>query len=177
MSQNYFPKRHIINSEDLEQFQCAYRENFRKMHSVAYKMVNDSAVADDIVQEVFVYFLEKLKKNHEIRNTGNWLLRATINNCIDHNGRKKMFSKIEAIENQFSADELMEKRDKMALVRMGLSKLNSRERSLLVLYSEGYSYKEISKLTGIRFSSIGKKLSRSLKKLEKEIKNLDYELY
>jgi len=46
-----------------------------------------------------------------------------------------------------------------------------------VLYSEGLSYREISDATGIKSSSIGKTLSRTLEKLEKELINQKYELY
>ena len=48
---------------------------------------------------------------------------------------------------------------------------------LVVLYSEGLSYKEIAKASGVRFSSIGKMLSRILKKLETELKSHRYDLF
>ncbi len=47
---------------------------------------------------------------------------------------------------------------------------------LAVLYSEGLSYKELAQATGINLSSVGKMLSRTLKKLGEELKDQGYEL-
>jgi RNA polymerase sigma-70 factor (ECF subfamily) len=47
-----------------------------------------------------------------------------------------------------------------------LSKLSSEEREILFLhYVEGYSYKEISKLSGMKVGTIMSKLSRSKDKM------------
>ena len=62
------------------------------------------------------------------------------------------------------------------MVQAALSSLNPHERALMVLYSEGMSYKEIAESTGMRFSSVGKTLSRTLEKLENELKKQKYEL-
>ena len=146
------------------------------MQSIARKMVNDSNVASDIVQEVFVYFLERKEGKKEIHNTGSWLLRATINKCIDHNERKKLFQNLDGVRDTGSADQ-QSTVDEKAVIRLALSKLKPREKTLAVLYSEGYSYRELSGLTGIRYSSVGKNLSRVLNKMKDELKNLNYELY
>ena len=63
------------------------------------------------------------------------------------------------------------------VISLAVSKLNSQEKILATVYSEGLSYKEIAEVTGIKFSSIGKMLSRTLKKMEKELKNQRYDLY
>lgn len=49
-----------------------------------------------------------------------------------------------------------------------VSKLDGKEQSMIVLYSEGYSYKEIAEITEINFNSVGKTLSRILDKLRKD---------
>ena len=63
------------------------------------------------------------------------------------------------------------------VILQALSKLNPQEKALAVLYSEGLSYQEMASVTGIKFSSIGKTLSRTLIKLEQELKKHRYEMY
>ncbi|MDO5341408.1 MAG: sigma factor-like helix-turn-helix DNA-binding protein [Bacteroidia bacterium] len=51
-----------------------------------------------------------------------------------------------------------------------IDKLDTKEKSVIVLYSEGYSYKEMAEITGIKFTSIGKTLERIIDKLKKQAK-------
>jgi DNA-directed RNA polymerase specialized sigma24 family protein len=60
---------------------------------------------------------------------------------------------------------------------LAISKLKPQEKILAAFYSEGLSYKELAEVTGIRYSSMGKVISRTLKKIEKELRNQHYELY
>ena len=50
-----------------------------------------------------------------------------------------------------------------------IAHLSEKEQTLVVLYSEGYSYKEIAEMTGRNFHSVGKTLSRTLDKIKKHV--------
>ena len=138
------------------------------MFSIACKMVNDKDIASDIVQDVFMYYYEKSQEGHVIENPRSWLLRATINKCIDHSTYRKSFIKLDDLSPiDEPQDDDLNKDQSEAIVRNALRQLKSQEEmQLVVLYSEGYSYKEISDITGMKFTSIGKTLSRTLKKLK-----------
>ena len=138
------------------------------MFSIARKIVNDKDAARDIVQDIFVYYYERIQKGYIIEHPQNWLLRATINKCIDYSAGQKVFIRLEnlAPEDEQQEDVFDEKQSE-AIIRYALGQLKSHEEvQLVLLYSEGYSYKEISEITGIKFTSIGKTLSRILKKLK-----------
>ena len=152
----------------MKQFDIIYKENYTKMFSIAKKMVNDRDAACDIVQDIFVYFYEKLREGYIVERPQNWLLRATINKCIDYSADQKDFVQLDNLAPRDEQQEdVFEKKQSEAIVRKALKQLKSHEEmQLVLLYSEGYSYKEISEITGIRFTSIGKTLSRSLKKLK-----------
>ena len=62
-------------------------------------------------------------------------------------------------------------------IQLALNTLSAKEKVLVIAYSEGMSYRELSELTSINFNSIGKTLSRALKKLSEEMKKKDYGLY
>jgi RNA polymerase sigma-70 factor (ECF subfamily) len=67
--------------------------------------------------------------------------------------------------------------DKRKIIQQALSQLSPQDRQLAVLYSEGFSYKEISDIMGIRFSSVGKTLSRVINKLYGILKSNGYETF
>ena len=161
--------RHILISRlKLMQFDIIYKENYRKMFSIARKMVNSKDVASDIVQDIFLYYYEKLQKGHVVEHPQNWLLRATINKCIDYSATQKAFIRLDnLVLEEEQQEEEFDKKQSEAIIRFALGQLKSHEElQLVLLYSEGYSYKEISEITGIKFTSIGKTLSRTLKKLK-----------
>ena len=158
-------------------FEEIYSENYATMIRVASKMVGNRDDVSDIVQEVFINLLDKLNNGQVIHQPKSWLYRATYNKCVDNFRKQNRFRSVDSAQNYKVDDELLEKQESRNIIHQALSKLKPQEKALAVLYSEGLSYKEISEATGIKFSSIGKMLSRTLKKLEKELNNRSYELY
>jgi RNA polymerase sigma factor (sigma-70 family) len=100
-----------------------------------------------------------------------------LNKCIDEQRKIKKFAGNEIPAGTTDGNKITKIRKPENLISQGLEALSIRDRELAVLYSEGLSYKEISEVTGIAFSSVGKTLSRTLKKLEKELKAIGYEMY
>lgn len=139
------------------------------------KMLSDSAIALDILQDVFLSFFELGNKRNEILKPKSYLVRATLNKCIDHSVREQRYEKLNEQHVQ-SADKNEERKDNNEVVRTALSVMIENDRKLLVLYSEGYSYKEIAEMLEMKPSSVGKTISRALNKMKEEIKKLDYEL-
>ena len=144
------------------------------MFRVAMKMINDSETVSDIVQEIFIYFYEKNKQGKQVEYPKSWLYRATVNKCIDF---IKQNSKFESLSTNVEFIDNREKLDKAKIIQQALLKLKPTERSLIILYSEGLSYKELAEATDIKFSSIGKTLSRTLKKMKVELKKKEDELF
>lgn len=161
----------------MKTFEDIYAENHAKLNRLAIRMVDDKENAADIVQEVFTALYEKLVGGATLLYLNTWLYRVTINKCTDHLNRQKRYRPLEELKDVPVEDRLPERAEKERFVQQALSKLKPTERALLVLYSEGFSYKEMSDSTGIRFSSVGKTLARSLVKMEEHLKSLSYEMY
>lgn len=138
-------------------------------------MLNEQELALDIAQEVFTDLYEY--KGKEISSIKSWLYRVTANKCVDY--FKQIKKQREQIQEQTEYSEIPEpdKISKSKIVQDAISRLKENDRILLALYSENMSYKEISEVTGIKFSSVGKTLSRALNKLEKELKPKYHELF
>ena len=159
------------------QFEKIYSENYKIIYNVVKKMVPNDDDAADIVQDVFVNLYQMLKKGSTVEFPRSWLYKVSVNKCIDFCIKQKKHEKIESA-NSLKYDETpIETTEKQAVVRLALSRLKKNESVLAILYSEGLSYKEISEITGIKFASVGKTLSRTLLKLENELRKLHYEMY
>lgn len=140
-------------------------------------MLNSTDEAADVVQEVFIYLYQKTEKGLILEYPKSWLYRATLNKCIDVVRVKQKFLKIEDTAVKDKAEDENEENEKRELVRKALKNLKPKDRALAILYGEGLSYKEISEITGIRFTSVGKTLSRTLEKLGIQLKKFEHELH
>jgi len=147
------------------------------MVRVARKMVGDRDVVYDIVQEIFIDLFDKLNNGYVVNHPKSWLCKATANRCVDSLRKQKRFENIESLGEYKAEQELTDNQELSHAVSLAILKLKPQERILVTLYSEGLSYKEIADATGTKFSSIGKMLSRALKKIETELKNKKHELY
>jgi RNA polymerase sigma-70 factor (ECF subfamily) len=148
------------------------------MFAIACKMVNDRDVAKEIVQEVFVYYYEKMQNRFQAQYPHSYLIRAIINKSIDYlNKKKKHTSLITLSEKTTDEDKNFEIQQRNNLLHQAIAELKPLEIKIIVLYSEEYSYKEIAEITEINFSSVGKTLSRTLSKLKIILKRLNYEMY
>jgi len=161
----------------LNSFDKIYNDNYLLLYRIACKMVNDSDLASDIVQDIFIYTHEKLQNGLEVKNLRSWLCKAVYNRCIDNLRKTWRNVGLEKTENPITENIPMVKQETTRAVRKALDKLTHNEKMLAVLYSEGFSYKEMAGITGIKFSSIGSTLSRTLIKLKKELTTQGYELH
>jgi len=161
----------------LNQFDKIYNDNYRLIFNVVHKMVPNSDDASDLVQEVFINLYQNLENAAIIEYPRSWLYKVTVNKCIDFSKKQHKHEKIELFSYLKDDDNSIEINENKTIIRLALTKLKKDESVLAILYSEGLSYKEIAEITGIRFSSVGKTLSRTLTKLGNELKKLQYDLH
>ena len=153
-----------MNSE----FELTYRSNYQRLFRIAAKMLRDSDAARDVVHDVFMAYYFNSENKKVINDSKNWLIRCTINKGVDFvRKNKKIFSDETAIRQDNTSQNIDNQIDLMSLSNL-ISKLDGKDQSLVVLYSEGYSYKEIAEITNMNFNSVGKTLSRLLEKLRKD---------
>lgn len=151
-------------------FDKFYNQNYRSVYILACKIVKDSEVSKDIAQEVFLKFHHFLADGKQVLNVEGWLNRATYNHCLNYlrDSKKWQHSSLsENTETEPGSDLNMIQDEERRQLRHCLGLLNEKEQVLVSLYSEGMSYKEIAEITGLRFSSVGTTLARSLAKLKK----------
>lgn len=144
-------------------------ENYSDMiFRIAYQYLYNKYDAEDIVQEVFVKLLSRKVIFKDEEHVKSWLIRVTINQCLDYNKSlaKRSTVPIENMEIPF------EHKEEGILEELQL--LKEDERNILYLYYyEGYKIKEIAKILKQKQNTINSKLTRARKKLKEimEVKN------
>ncbi|MGH7477298.1 MAG: sigma-70 family RNA polymerase sigma factor [Longimicrobiales bacterium] len=143
-------------------FQRLYPALFRYLH----RLTGDPDAAHDIAQESFLRLLRQELPEKEIRP---WLFTVATNLVRDAarstERRRRLLSGASlAIATPPRPDDVVEQREQIGLVRDVLDQLAERDRQLLMLREEGFSYKEIAGIVGVAPGSVGTLIARALKK-------------
>lgn len=136
----------------------------------AFSLTGRRAVAEEIVQEVFLQLHAKWSEVNEPRG---WLFRSVRNRAF-HHLRKSRRETLESgndgglisESSDETPDELIARMETVAEIRQLVSQLPEKDRRLVQLkYYEGLKYRDISQRTGLTISNVGFRLHQVLKKL------------
>lgn len=163
----------------MESFESTYKTHYSKLYQLARRIINNENVACDIIQDVFVRYFEKMEQGYLFRDTPAWLTRVTMNKSFDYLKQMKMHVQLDTFDLlEISADvDTDEMYVEPLKLRKAVSCLKPKEIKLVLLYSEGYSYKEIAEMADINFTSVGKSLSRAIGKIKENLRQMNDEMY
>jgi len=161
-------------------FNIIYNQYYKQIYGFIYKLTFSKKDSEDIVQDIFLSLYKEMKKRKTPDNIRAWLYKCAFNKFINTNKKSKPMQlisnmgefdniSINSIETEIFRDE------KRRIITNALSKMSSKEQILLNLYNEEFSYKEISEILEIKFTSVGKTLSRVIEKLATQIKLTSHE--
>jgi RNA polymerase sigma-70 factor (ECF subfamily) len=161
-------------------FQILVKRHKEKVRNIIYITMNNSALVDDIAQDVFITVYRNLKHFRFESQFTTWLYRITVNKCKDYlrkmNVRKIFFP----IEDGFEVSEYsspVENNDISRIVMDAISKLPGKLRMPLILKDiEGFSYQEISETLNCEMGTVKSRIFRGREKLKEILQPLEKEL-
>jgi len=168
-------------NHDSTYFNSLYGEYSSVVFRFIYRLIGDKEEAEDIVQETFVKLHNHTNSKNHIREPRAWIFRVAVNIGYNYLKRKKRFQEYlnqypEKLSNHFSliskdcmVDQEIKKQE-VTIVRNAINKLLPRDRIILELYQNDFSYAQIARMVRVRKSSLRTILYRAIDKLEKEIK-------
>ncbi|MBU8892538.1 MAG: RNA polymerase sigma factor [Bacteroidales bacterium] len=157
-----------------------YNLYYIRIYQFVYRLSFSHPDSEDITQEVFLSLYIEINKNKKPDNTKAWLYKCALNKFININKRKKIIhlsdnvSQYEEVTSNTIEQEIVQN-EKKKIIKKALTKLSQKEQILLNLYNDDFSYKEISEILEIKFTSVGKTLSRVIDKLAVQIKISSHE--
>ena len=150
-------------------FEEAFRGLFEAQYASLFRYLNrltgDADFAEDLAQEVFVRLYQRGALPDDVRG---WMAAVAHNLLRDEKRTgKRRLQLIQArpldVERRTAtaSDERVLGEERRQLVRIALDKLSDRDRRILLLRHEGYSYREIAKVIGVNETSVGTLLLRA----------------
>ena len=156
---------------DPQSFQQLYRQYSKAMYNTSLRIVNNSADAEDVLQESFLDAFRSLHDFHYRSTFGAWLKKIVINKSINIlRKRRNDFVDMESTELQAVTDEEPEKEEDMQYkveeVKRMITRLPDGYRTVLSLYLlEGYDHEEISQILNISHNTVRTQYVRAKQKL------------
>jgi RNA polymerase sigma-70 factor (ECF subfamily) len=156
---------------DPQSFQQLYRQYSKAMYNTSLRIVNNSADAEDVLQESFLDAFRSLHDFHYRSTFGAWLKKIVINKSINIlRKRRNDFVDMESTELQAVTDEEPENEADMQYkveeVKRMITRLPDGYRTVLSLYLlEGYDHEEISQILNISHNTVRTQYVRAKQKL------------
>ena len=163
---------------DTQSFQTLYRQYSKAMFNTSLRIVNNTADAEDVLQESFLDAFRSLHDFHYRSTFGAWLKKIVINKSINilrkrRNDLVDMEStELQAVPEEEGINE-EEIRYRVEEVKKMITRLPDGYRTVLSLYLlEGYDHEEISQILNISHNTVRTQYVRAKQKLLTLIKQV-----
>ncbi len=146
--------------------EALFHRVYPSLFRYAYRLTGDADVAEDAAQESFVRLLENAVPEERVER---WLFTVTTNFVRQRGNSVARRSRLLAAwaptpDAPPAPDESAERNEKVARVRAALASLSERDRQMLLMRQEGFSYAEIAAAAGLNPASVGTMLVRALER-------------
>lgn len=156
-----------------EAFCRLFDQEFPSLFRYLNRLTGDGDLADDLAQEVFVRLYQRGSFPDDMRG---WM-GAVAHNLLRDQKRtaRRRFHLRESCQGALTpegpprADENLLAEERRQAVRGALEKLSERDRRMLLLRHEGYSYREIAHAIGVNETSVGTLLLRATDAFQKRV--------
>ena len=152
-----------------DELERLYQTTYASVVRFLYRKVWDADRAEDLAQEVFIRAMA-----HRPEKPRAWVFAVAANLARDEARsaiRRRRHLTLLTNEPSLlstpdtSADDLVEKDERMEQVHAALAELTPRDREVLLLWDAGMSYPEIAEQSGLAVGAVGTTLARARKRL------------
>ncbi len=155
-----------------EKFEQTYETVFPILIRVVYRITGDMDISEELCQEAFVRYYERMEIIPDMEQAKYWLIRVVKNLAFNHEKRKgrerKAYDKVlkEPAPIQETGEITVMKEESQASVLKALEQLPYNLRIVLVLKEyEGMNYKEIGSVLGISEGNVKVRVFRARERL------------
>ena len=173
----------------------AFRELVRRyerpVFSLVFRMVRDSATAEDLAQDTFIKVLNNIDKYRPEFKLSSWLFKIANNVAIDHLRRRQLntvsmdgsphastaadieATRFDVASDDESALEEMESKELGSAIEHAIGKLRPEYRSCILLrHVEGRSYEEIAATLDLPLGTVKTYIHRARHELREALDHL-----
>jgi RNA polymerase sigma-70 factor (ECF subfamily) len=154
-----------------ERFAAVFRERYRDLYGLAYRLLGDHGEAEDVVQETFLRLDGHAVLDRPDEEVAAWLRRVCLNTAYNRlRGQRRASDRLDRAGRAERADDETDtgatplldvlRAEQQRAVRQALASLPERQRACLLLRHAGYSYAEIAATLDLAVGSVGVLLAR-----------------
>ena len=157
--------------EEVPEFEAAVREYQAMVFSLAYHFLRDSALAEELAQEVFLELFRRFAEIQSRNHLRYWLRKVASRRCIDQTRRRKFRAHL-SLEETVEPFSWMPAEDPVLkrYIEQLLAKLAETPRMIVILrYQEGMEPSEIADLLEMPLNTVKSHLQRSLALLRQKL--------
>jgi RNA polymerase sigma factor (sigma-70 family) len=149
-------------------FDSFFDDVFPSLFRYCMRLTGDADAAEDAAQEAFVRLVRDEPKG-PTRALRVWLFKVATHVVRDRyrvgENRRRLLEKHPVAPSPMPDPETeIQREEEITEVRKALDELSQRDRCLLLMRGEGFSYKEIAEEVGVAATSIGTLLVRAEKR-------------
>ena len=170
---------HLVQDGDVRAFEVVYDRHGSSAFSVAYRMVGNRGVAEDITQEAFLSIWRSRYRYERTRGSvRSWVLGIVHHRTIDALRRNLVHERrrasAEGIEEREEAPELTDveavRRDEAREIQTALSELpDEQSRVIDLAYFGGYTHTEIAGILEMPVGTVKGRMRLGLEKLRRSM--------
>jgi RNA polymerase sigma-70 factor, ECF subfamily len=158
----------VTNTEGLD---AIFRAHYERITRVIGRVIHDQARAEELAVEVFLKGWRNPQAHGE--HAEGWLYRTSVREALDELRRQTGRSRFERLfsfvrESPPTPDHLYAVNAEHDRVRTVLGALNRRHAELLLLWSQGLSYREIAVSLAVNSNYFGSLVGRAQEAFRKE---------
>lgn len=153
-------------TRDPVDFEAVFHRHHDAVFRYLHRLTGDTEEAEELTQEVFVRLLE-----HDVDRdrTKSWLFTVALNLVRDRARTRRRRAELAGGKDLTpdapdTPDEAYRRSERRRRVRRALDELKPRDRKMLLMREEGFSYAEIGEAFGVSTTSVGTILSRALRR-------------
>lgn len=161
-----------IKQGDARAFEALFRQFYESLCRYAQRILDDSAMAEEAVQDVFLKFWERRTALEITTGLKPYLYRAVHNHCMNQlkHGKIKQIHK-EYVKNSANDEsnatmEYMESRELQVRIELAVKELPEQCRRTFELSRfEHLSYQEIADVMGLSIKTVENQIGKALRQL------------
>lgn len=151
----------MIEKPEIEQqFLTLIEHNKNRIHRICSVYAKDAEDQKDLVQDVLFNIWKGLPSFKGTSSMDTWLYRIVLNICLRSKYEKERKSKIELNGLEIIYNESEPKNIKYEQLYHCIAQLKPTDKSVIILFLEDMSYKEIGNILGLSDNHVAVKIKR-----------------
>ena len=146
-------------------FETVFDGVYPALFRYCQRLTGDADAAEDVAQEAFIRFIERGVEG-ELRGLRVWLFKVATHLIRDQarttDNRRRLLTANPVVPSGIpTPDQVTERNERIKEVRRALDTLAPRDKEMLLMREEGFSYREVADAVGVAHTSVGTLLVRA----------------